>query len=361
MKAAYIVKHPLQGSRYKHGVMFSRVCEVDHVDAIPRDNDYRFAIVRGDHSKDFEKAQRAGLPYLLIQHDVWSVRAGLPRCDDEERMMRGASAILYTSEHHHDLSERYSDLPYSEVVHLRPFRKDLDFTPLPKLPGRNIVYAGGIVGKDGSDMFGYRKYHRIFAELMKCGWTVHLYPAWGAVERGVEYAEMGCIVHDPVSQSDLYRELSQYQVGFQGYARVGPQAYIRSCRPNKLWEYLAAGIPTFGYNTGTGSHLYEGRWGYVAKSLKAFPETLEKVAAMSIPLELRYEQTIDGDEDAFRRLVEHVDMFAPQPPEHTYTLSRKVHPFTFMGRHWNPGDSITHSQALAMKDAGHIAGNGLRA
>jgi hypothetical protein len=351
---------PLQGSRYKFAEMFGRYCDLVPVESIDHKDGarYDFAIVRGDRSSDFRQAQRAGLPYILIEHDVWSVRAGRKRDDTEEQMLQGATCIIFTSAHHIDLAQRYEDLPLSFDVALRPLASDLDFEPLPKLPGQNLVYAGGLAQSGSKGKFGYRDYRSIFERLMAVGWTVHVYPAWGGVKHAEAYEAIGCVFHDPVPQTELYRELSQYQAGFQGYAKHGSQVYVKSCRPNKLWEYQAAGIPTFGYNTGTGSDVYEGKWGFVAKTFKDFGRVSKKVLALQISEEMRVSEVMDADEEIFVQMVSAMSDAEPPVRRRThYRLGKKIEEFE--GRTYHRGERITRAVAMRMLEAGVIQGKGL--
>jgi len=354
VKAAYLVTPPMQGSRYKFIEMFSRLCQLDVVPKLTAN--YDFAIVRGDKSRDYQKAMQLGLPYILIEHDVWSVRAGVETDKHEREMIENAACVLFTSAHHADLAAKYT-IPPSEYIHLRPLAKDLDFEPLPKLPGRNLVYAGGIMGSENEDIFGYRKYAvSVFPALMAAGWTIHVYPAWNALNRTKEYEAIGCIMHEPVPQKDLYRELSQYQAGFQGYAECGPQEYVKSCRPNKLWEYLGAGIPTLGYNTGSGAHIYEGKWGYVAETWADIPAVSERVLNMTISDDLRRSEVIDNDIDAFARLVDIASVASANAirPELHYPVSLATRITLEDGTVFPKGFTIGRDMARMLKEQGHL-------
>ena len=346
----------MQGSRYKFVEMFAQVCDLYVVPSLKRGGPYDFAIVRGDKAKDFRAPLKHGIPYILIEHDVWTVRAGIEHDKSEQEMIESAAAVLFTSAHHEDLAAKY-DVPPSEYIHLRPLARDLDFEPLPKLEGQNIVYAGGIMGARNADMFGYRKYAvSVFPALIEAGWTVHVYPAWNATDRLIEYKDIGCVCHEPVPQQDLYREMSQYQAAFQGYAEEGPQQYVASCRPNKLWDGLGAGIPILGYNTGTGAHIYEGRWGYEAATLADIPAISEKVLALEISDELRRSEVIDDDVEGFRRLIERaedeVDRRACEgQPRIEYPCKLAVD-IEVDGTEYVKGARIDRATAIAAKRAG---------
>jgi hypothetical protein len=291
------------GSRYKYRVMFQRVAELRIVSrnwapqAIWRSP---YAVVFGDRSAEYRQALAGRAPYILIENDVATARG--KEFPQEREMIENAQAVLFNSEYTRDYCEERYRVRHSEVAYLRPLARDLEFEPMPKLEGRNIVYAGGILPMSFRDTeYGYRSYHQIFASLMEVGWTVHVYPSAATAGNGPEYERIGCVVHEPVPANDLYRELSQYQAGLQAYAYSGPQEYLMHCKPNKTWEYLAAGIPTLGINSGAAGEVYDGRWGYVDTGDLA--ETSRKVLQLEIPDDLRREQVIDHDRPVFERLA----------------------------------------------------------
>lgn len=358
MKGVYLTRRPFSGSRYKYEQMFRRVCDLDTVfsdNVKPRDlRKYDFAIVEGDRCTDFRKAVSANLPYLLIQQDTWSIRAGLQRDDTEQQMVEGASCILFTAEKHAEWMRKRYKMPKYRTVHLRPLASDLDFKKLPKLDGKNIAYAGGIVPiASANGKYGYRAYHPIFQVLIDAGWNVHIYPAWGGADRGGTYAAMGCIVHGEVPQADIYRELSQYQLVFQGYADTGPQEYIKGCMPNKLWEGLAAGVPILGYNTGSGRDVYVGKWGTWAMGLDKLPAAADRAAKMKITPAMRKAEVIDNDIDVFRELI---GIMETADSSRELRLGKDVQ----WGALFYPkGSTVTRSVAIKMRDAGLIAGHNL--
>lgn len=285
------------------------------------------AVVSGDTWPMWRYCYGAEIPYILVQQDVWSWRSG-ETSSNEKEMIENAQAIIFTSEEHQAYcADRYC-LPPSIVVHLRPLRKDLDFEPLPKLPGKTLVYAGGLVPKweDRKGLFGYRAYHGIFACAVAAGWEVHVYNpyhAWrGAAETKhyKEYKEIGVISHKAVPNDQLYRELSQYTAGLHGYNMVDvpPAAadYVQSCRPNKCWEYLAAGIPTLGVWSGRSDEIFDGKWGTVLKftGLDDLSDAMEDVSFPPITDELRFSQTIEQDIPLIRALLDPILGQCQSPP-----------------------------------------------
>lgn len=266
------------------------------------------AFVGGDYWGHYRKCLKSGVPYVYSNHDVESMRRNSNPAREREAMEH-AIHVLFTSEDHQAYCDARYNLPPNDVVYLRPLRKALEFEPLPKLPGRNLVYAGGLVGWEERDgAFGYRAYHEIFRTFIKAGWNVHVYPCYGAGGALTkEYEDLGCIMHTHVPQNDLPRECSQYTAGLQSYANEGCEpkafAYTQTCRPNKLWESLAAGIPTIGYNPGNGGSLYDGKWGIVLNSLDEVADLGDRLADLAIPDDLRYDNVIENDSVVFDEIA----------------------------------------------------------
>ena len=305
-RCLYITRLPEGGSRYKFRRMFERIfdLEVQSGDAKAKVNSHEFAIVFGDNYRDYQKPLNAGIPYLLIEHDVASLRSGM-ESDSEREMIENAAAMIVTSEGYlPHLSKRYTLPETVEVIHLRPILRDLDFRPLPKLEGQHIAYAGGIMPAKMEDTpFGYRVLCEPFVALTESGWTVHIYPAGKCTPHAQGYRDIGCVIHERVSPGDLYRELSQYQAGFHGWGRTGAQAFVHACRPNKAWEYLGAGIPTLGFNAGPIGDIYEdGGWGYVHK--KSWAATTRKVLGIEIDPLVRRAQVMETDWAEFTHVAQ---------------------------------------------------------
>jgi hypothetical protein len=287
--------------------MFERLFQLDIVAAgTPSDGPYDFAVVFGDRQPDFRVAQRLGIPYVLIENDVHTMRSEC-ESDDERDMVEGAAAMIVTSEGYiPHLAERYTLPDIVESIHLRPLMSDITFRSLPKLEGQHIAYAGGIFTKTAiGDAWGYRVLYEPFAALIDCGWTVHIYPAGTCQGNAATYPdELGpqCIVHDQVAPHMLFRELSQYQAGFHGWGTTGAQNFVHHCVPNKAYEYLGAGIPTLGYNAGPVADIYVGGgWGY--HHAKDWKYTTRKVLGMEIDQDVRFAQTMEQDWPKFERIA----------------------------------------------------------
>ncbi|RLC34720.1 MAG: hypothetical protein DRZ76_02150 [Candidatus Nealsonbacteria bacterium] len=274
-------------------------------------------VVRGDHRKDYQIALKHNIPYLLIENDVNSLRRGTKDMAQEREKIENAAAIIFTSEEHMDyykgVEKKYKwKLPYCEVIYTRPLKKDLDFEPKEKLKGLHLVYAGGLVTSwhRRKTHYGYRCYHKIFKEFIRAGWTVHLYSASYNTNKLSEYHDIGCIIHRNKPYKELLKEMSQYTAGLHSYNKEGvPEKaynYTQTCRGNKIWDYLAAGIPTIGYQAGNGMKIYEGKWGIVIKDLKS--ETIKgipkRLAKIKITKRMRKSNTVDRDLKKYKKVIE---------------------------------------------------------
>ena len=266
-------------------------------------------LVHGDRQQDYKFSYRYGLPYILNENDVASLRGN--DIGEELEMIEDASTILFTSEVLRKKMETMYDMADSHVVHLRPLRKDLDFDKKkPRFSGKNAVFAGGLFADDDDDAYSYRKYTDIFSRIIDSGWNLHLYSSSFSKNDVIRaYSDIGCHVHGHVQEADLYRELSQYDVGLQAFAKPGVSDYVQYAVPNKTWLYLAAGIPTLGINSHV-SHIYEGKWGISSNesdlSSKDLGSLLDNATSMKITDDMRYSEVIDNDIDTFRSMLKSV-------------------------------------------------------
>ncbi|MEW6443349.1 MAG: glycosyltransferase [bacterium] len=119
--------------------------------------------------------------------------------------------------------------------------------PLSKLPklserdGRiHIVYEGGMqLGHS------YRDPSELFIELSKHGFHVHVYPATYSEKVEEVFSPHKNIHYErPVSPKDLIQILSQYDLGLIPFSVTEQtREVLNASLGNKLFEYLAAGLP----------------------------------------------------------------------------------------------------------------------
>ncbi len=108
----------------------------------------------------------------------------------------------------------------------------------------HVVYAGGVVDRTDSHRFLLEP----FQQITDSGLNLHLYPP-NRVER---YEQMGeknsrFFCHRTVSPETLLTELCRYDFGLIVFNQIPEKMrHLDSALPNKLFEYLAAGLPVIG-------------------------------------------------------------------------------------------------------------------
>jgi len=297
-------------------------------------------VVRGDAKIDYKIPMNRNIPYILIENDVNSLRRGSNKhaeMQDREKI-ENASAVIFTSEEHAEYYEKMKKkygwkMPYYEVIYTRPLKKDLDFDPIEKLEGLNLVYAGGVIANwnKADSIYGYRCYHKIFGKFIEAGWKVHIYSASYNNNKLREYRELGCITYNNMPYKKLLQEMSRYTAGLHSYNKINVSNitydYTQTCRPNKLWDYLAAGIPTIGYQGGNGMKIYDGKWGIVIddlemETLNKIPERLKK---LRITKRMRYGNVMDKDIEVFRRVIKEALEEAKNRKKKRYHVSKSLY------------------------------------
>ncbi len=114
---------------------------------------------------------------------------------------------------------------------------------LPKLSHSDnrihIVYQGSI------SLYKHRNFIDIFITLVKQGLIIHIYPVIFNKELADFFNEIPNInYYDPITPSYLLTELTKYDVGIIPWnLELGQKRFLDSTIANKLYEYLAAGLP----------------------------------------------------------------------------------------------------------------------
>jgi glycosyltransferase involved in cell wall biosynthesis len=106
-----------------------------------------------------------------------------------------------------------------------------------------LVYQGTI-----STNGGHYDLRRIFKALVEEGFVVDVYP-----NRVVgEYRELadnlrGLTLHEPRPPADMLRELARYDFGWAGFNAELNKSHLDTALPNKIFEYLACGLPVLAF------------------------------------------------------------------------------------------------------------------
>ena len=188
-------------------------------------------------------------PVVHDTHDLVSLRHG-----DNQTLRyfegianRGASARVYVSDYQMDMSSKLYDIDLSKSIVMPnlALKKMIPSSYLPKLSAKDgethIVYEGGLSLVPKS----HRYYLPLFYKMSEYGLHIHIYPSFhdSKVEAICKNIEK-IYYHGPVSPDQIVREITQYDFGIIPFV-VSPDNFkhLESAMPNKLFEYLAAGLP----------------------------------------------------------------------------------------------------------------------
>ena len=193
------------------------------------------------------------IPVVHDVHDLQSLRQtpyenGFAQPDDasalERRAIeRSAAVVTVSDELLGELAGRYR-LPEHTLV-FPNYALRCDVPELPAwAPSRNgagprIVYQGTL-----STNGGHYDLREIFRELVATGASLDVYPSRDVPEYGELAARVrGLTYHETVDPATLLHRLPLYDFGWAGFNDGLNAAHIDTALPNKLFEYLAAGLP----------------------------------------------------------------------------------------------------------------------
>ncbi len=193
------------------------------------------------------------VPIVHDVHDLQSLRRtpyenGFPEPGDpaalERRAIEGSDAVVAVSDELlAEMAARHR-LPAAHAVFANYALRD-DLPRLLSLRERRIsdpprlVYEGTL-----STNGGHYDLREIFVALVEQGVTLDVYPS-----RDVPaYAELarfapGLTYHEHLPAQELLRRLPDYDFGWAGFNDGLNRAHIDTALPNKLFEYLACGLP----------------------------------------------------------------------------------------------------------------------
>jgi glycosyltransferase involved in cell wall biosynthesis len=209
-------------------------------------------------------------PIIYDIHDMVSQRAGKPVEEEEEALSRcdGVSVV----------SRRYQEIVLPKIGN-KPVHEILSGVPkewMPKkratLRRQGIVYEGGLASP-GLAEFPCRMWNEVFNDLHKMGIQTWAYPGNPDVNRTF-YPRT--IILGPIEYVTLLSELTQYD-----FALIGspiPDPMFDGSIPNKLFEYMAAGIPMICMNAPQVSEfLLATGMGVTVSDVSQIPQAMEMI------------------------------------------------------------------------------------
>jgi glycosyltransferase involved in cell wall biosynthesis len=185
-------------------------------------------------------------PVVHDTHDLISLRSdGDPQLSYFEGIAnRGADGRIYTTPYQLEEARKlYGVNGNSLVFYNYCSAADLPQRFLPKLSAKDgrvhFVYEGGVGNS------AHRDFGDVFTKLASHGIEVHIYPAAYNQEQAAYFSACPQIHYNrPVSPKKLIEEMSQFDFGIIPFnLQKGNKRFLDSTIANKLFEYLAAGLP----------------------------------------------------------------------------------------------------------------------
>lgn len=224
------------------------------------------------------KEVHPNIPVVYDCHDLTSMR-GLDPFDDELKAMEVADAYIFPSKSYYDKVPDIHHIPKEKpraVVFSACLEEMVVKKPMPYIGG--IVYEGGVVGEPPNwnniplklkEVFpSYRDYRKLAEVLYDSGIPFSMFGVVDEIRD--EYVNLGALCFPNQAHPQLLSNLSRFDWGFVG--SVEPHPNIESCMPNKLFEYIAAGIPVIVCNaTEAAEFVQKHGLGVVVDSIQEIP------------------------------------------------------------------------------------------
>ncbi len=193
-------------------------------------------------------AMAGSIPVIHDTHDLISLRS--PENSQlkyfEGVANRGAAGRIYSTPYQYkEAQDLYGVNGNSLVFYNYASENHLPKKFLPKLSdvdGKiHLVYEGGVSGTNGK----HRDFADQFVELAYLGYMVHIYPASFNDELNNFFKQYPNIIYNkPVSPDTLIEAMTQFDFGIIPWnMEKGNVRFLSSTIANKLFEYLAAGLP----------------------------------------------------------------------------------------------------------------------
>lgn len=186
------------------------------------------------------------VPVIHDTHDLISLRgAHDPNLSYFEGIAnRAANGRIYSTPYQREEAKNLYGVNGPSLIFYNYISKsDLSDIQLPKLSQRDgevhIVYEGGVGGPK------HRNFFDLFIQLANNNIHIHIYPASFSKDHETFFLKFPRILYyQPVSPKKIIERMTQYDFGIIPFnIQNGNKRFLDSTIANKLFEYLAAGLP----------------------------------------------------------------------------------------------------------------------
>jgi len=197
-------------------------------------------------------------PIIHDIHDSLTMRnTGYTEADDENQILNyaadekssclGSDGLVFVSKILRDfVVDRYDIEDKPELIIPNYVSKDLipiEFKKrLSSKDGEiHIVYAGTITSRIEGHHYDLRN---IFRKIARNGLHIHIYASReDEAYRSLSSESRFIHYHGHLNQSELMKELTQYDYGWAGFNGAKNMEHLDAVLPNKAYEYIACGLP----------------------------------------------------------------------------------------------------------------------
>jgi len=265
------------------------------------------------------------IPIVHDIHDLMSARNtayedGLNRADEainwlkeERRAIEHSDAVIAVSDVILTLA-RWQGYRLSEITQVYANYIPERFIPkrLPQLDRNSdnrpirVIYEGFI-----SNNNSHYDLRNIFQLLAAEGIEVHIYPSRDNVDYRVLADTTSNIVYHPsLAPERLFEEITQYDFGWAGFNDTLNRVHLDTVLPNKLFEYIACGLPVIGFkHKSLQNFLEKHRLGFVVDAVSGLTDRLrspEMIAVRENVRARRWDFTVEANigkiVDVYRQL-----------------------------------------------------------
>jgi len=227
--------------------------------------------------------EKIGIPVVHECHDIGYENISPEQQKITSTVMKGVDHIICVSEG----MVKYLHLTFGvgskcSIIYSYPNRKYIpNVVVTQKMTYTRGVYQGGInqtISKGGS--YNHRFYRSIFQKLARQGLKMDIYPA--SNKQKINYMIKGVNEYTRIDdQKTLFQTLAAYDFGFVGYNPTS-SIVMNIAMPNKLFEYIACGLPILAMNYDLISDfITTNKFGVVVdKQSLSLPPNFHKVMAM---------------------------------------------------------------------------------